>query len=268
MAVWGGVQSAMHAAVANNQTVLNYFWIAVVLLISAFIEGFLEPGFPFEDNSWLLFLSLLVTVGGITYLTEGLEARIGERYYGESTAVRVFPLAIFIALVCVLLSRLGGVVPGVLYGFVGTAVFLRPSHMTADQTGRMVFFPLLFLLGLSVVAWLLVDEFRVDNPSNFEVFMEGVMVGVFIAGLEGIFINMVPIEYMDGKKIMRWNFFVWLGLALVTAFLFWLILLNDQREYFDALQETTPAVALALCGACLGISLLTWGWFRFGPGRG
>jgi CSLREA domain-containing protein/uncharacterized repeat protein (TIGR01451 family) len=268
MGIWAGLQGAMHAAVANNQMVLNFFWIGVVLLISAFIEGFLEPGFPFEDNSWLLFLSLLVAVGAMTYLTEGLEARLGEWTYGENTAVRVFPLAILIALFCVLISRFGGIVPGVLYGFVGTAVFLRPPHLTEQQEGKLVFFPLLFLLGLSVGAWLLLDTVRTEDPSNWHIFAEGVLVGVFVAGLEGIFINMVPIEYLDGKKIMRWNFLAWLGFALATAYLFWLILLNDGREYFDALQQTTPAIALILCGACLVISVLTWGWFRYGPGKG
>src|SRR5690606_35586074 len=115
-------------------------------------------------------------------------------------AVRVFPFAIFIALICVLASRLGGVVPGVLYGFVGTAVFLRPHRLTEDQEGKMIFFPLVALLILSVVAWLLVDNFRVENPSNWHVFFEGILVGIFIGGLEGIAINMIPIAYLDGSK--------------------------------------------------------------------
>jgi hypothetical protein len=131
----------------------------------------------------------------------------------------------------------------------------------------MVFFPLLFLLGVSLTAWLLVDAVRVDNPSNWDIFLEGVLIGVFVAGLEGIAIGMIPIEYMDGKKIMRWNFFVWLGFAAVTMYLFWLILLNDEKEYFDAVQETTPMMALIAGGICLAASLITWSWFRFGPGR-
>jgi hypothetical protein len=57
-------------------------------------------------------------------------------------------------------------------------------------------------------------------------------------------------------------------MAAVTTYLFWFILLNDEREYFDSVQETTPMLALIAGGICLIASLITWGWFRYGPGRG
>ena len=47
----------------------------------------------------------------------------------------------------------------------------------------------------------------------------------------------------------------------------WHILLNDQREYFDAIQETTPVMALLVGGICLVLSVATWTFFRFRPGR-
>jgi hypothetical protein len=266
MVVWGGFQSITHAASANNQRLLNFFWIAVVLAVSVFIEGFLNPGFPFSDNSLLLFLSLLVSVGFMTYLTEGAEAFMARTVWHENTAVRVFPLAIFIAAICVFFSRLGGIAPGVLYGFVGTAIFLTPSRMTHAQHGKNIFFPLLMLLVISIGAWLLVDEFRNDDPSNFDIFAEGVLIGVFVGGLEGIFVNMIPISYLDGHKIMRWSRLAWLGLAGVATYVFWLVLLNDQREYFGAIQETTPAIALIVCGLCFALTSATWLWFRYRPG--
>jgi hypothetical protein len=265
-ALWGGLHVLMTAATANRQNLINLTWLLMVLAITAFIESFLDPDFPTADTSWLLFLSLLVSVGFMTYLTEGAEAFYARVFHAEHTAVRVFPLAIFVAAVCVVFSRLGGFAPGVLYGFVGTAVFLSPSRMNAQDTGKMIFFPMFLLLTMSLGAWVLVDAFRNDNPTNWDIFFEGVLVGVFVGGLEGIALNMLPIAYMDGSKIIRWNFFVWLGMTGLAVFFLWHVLLNDQRAYFDALQETTPAVALILGGICLGVSVLTWGFFRFRPG--
>jgi hypothetical protein len=266
MAVWGGINSVMHAAVSDSQKLLNLFWILVVLAISVFIEGFLDPDFPIGDSSLLLFLSLLVSVGLMTYFTEGLEALMSRSIWHENAAVRVFPLAIFIAALCVFFSRLGGIAPGVLYGFVGTAIFLTPSRMNEDQIGKNIFFPQIVLLAMSIGAWLLVDEFRSADPSNLDIFIEGVLVGVFVGGLEGIFINMIPIAYLDGHKIIAWNRLAWLALAATAIYFFWLVLLNDQREYFDAIQSTTPALAFIVVGVCLLLTSVTWLWFRFRPG--
>ncbi len=264
--VWEALQSTLHAATANSQHLLNFFWLATVLVVSVFIEGFLNPGFPFSHGSILLFLSLFVSVGIMTYLTEGAEAFMARSIWHENAAVRVFPLAIVIAGICVFFSRLGGIAPGVLYGFVGTAVFLTPPQMTDDQNGKNVYFPQIFLLTLCVISWLLVDQFRGTNPSHFDVFMEGVLVGIFVGGLEGIFINMIPIAYLDGHKIMKWSRLAWFAMAAVATYLFWLVLLNDQRAYFDAIQQTTPAIALIVCGLCFGLTCLTWLWFRYRPG--
>jgi hypothetical protein len=52
----------------------------------------------------------------------------------------------------------------------------------------------------------------------------------------------------------------------VALFLLWTVLLNDQREYFDSLQETTSMVAIIAVVSCFGLSIVTWLWFRYRPG--
>jgi hypothetical protein len=263
---WAGLSAVMGAATLHNQKLKNLIWLAIVLVITVLIEGFLNPGFGFNKESGILFLSLLVAVGLITYLTEGGEAFIARTLFGQDTAVRVFPLAIGIALLCVVLSRLGEVVPGILYGFVGTAVFLRPSTLNKDQDGQVVFLPMAFMLVLSVICWLLVDSFRGPGASDFDAFIEGILVGIFLGTIEGVAINMIPIAYMDGRKLIDWNPLVWIATAGVAVFLVWEVLLNDQRAYFNSLQETTTSVALIAVGSCFGLSVVTWLWFRYRPG--
>ena len=263
--IWGGLSAAMGAATLGSQKLRNLFWLAIVLVITVLIEGFLDPDFGLNHESLLLFFSLLVAVGLVTYLTEGGEAFVA-RGYGQDAAVRVFPAAIGIAMVCVIMSRLGGFIPGILYGFVGTAVFLRPSTLNQDQTGKMIFFPMALMLGLSVGAWLLVDQFRGPDASDFDIFIEGILIGIFIATIEGVAINMLPIAYMDGRKLIDWNPLVWFATAGVALFLLWTVLLNDQREYFDSLQETTSLVAIIAVVFTFGLSVVTWLWFRYRPG--
>jgi hypothetical protein len=262
VSLWQALSVGMTAATLGSRRMRNLAWLALVLVITVFIEGFLEPGFGLNETSLILFCSLLVSVGGITYLTEGNEALLARRR-GEQAGVRVFPIAILIAALCVGLSRLGSFQPGLIYGFVGTAVFLRPPNMSAADTGKMVYYPMLGLLALSIGCWLAVGPLRDAAETDLTVFLEGVAIGVFVGGIEGIFLNMVPIKYMDGDKIIRWNKLVWLGTTLVVTFIFWHVLINDQREYFDALQTTTPALALALAASCLAVSVATWLFFRW-----
>jgi hypothetical protein len=72
---------------------------------------------------------------------------------------------------------------------------------------------------------------------------------------------------MDGHKLWRWNRAVWLLMAGVTAFLFWHVLLNQEKAYYSALQETTPATAVVLLGICLGLTFSVWLFFRLRAGR-
>jgi succinate dehydrogenase/fumarate reductase cytochrome b subunit len=53
----------------------------------------------------------------------------------------------------------------------------------------------------------------------------------------------------------------------VTAFLFWHILLNAERESFDTLSETTPALAMLFMGICFFLTLGTYLFFRIKNGR-
>jgi len=57
-------------------------------------------------------------------------------------------------------------------------------------------------------------------------------------------------------------------MAGVTAFLFWHVLLNTEKSYFSALQETTPLTAVALLGICAGLTLSVWAFFKLRHARG
>jgi hypothetical protein len=237
-------------------------WLGAVAAVTVLVYGFLEPGFGLNQESLIVVLGLLVSAVAITYLTEGGETYLARTRWKQSAGVRIFPVAVLIAAVSVAVSRLGDFQPGVIYGFVGTAVFLRPSTMSEGQQAKMVLLPSVALLALSVTLWLAVTPLRDDGSSTLAAFVEGVCIAIFVSGIEGLFFNMIPVSFMDGEKLLRWNKAVWLAMAGCVTFVFWHVLLNDQRSYFDALKETTPVLALALGGFCLGLTLLTWLVFR------
>ena len=79
---------------------------------------------------------------------------------------------------------------------------------------------------------------------------------------------MIPLEFMDGKKLWDWNKAAWVGMAGVTAFLFWHVLLNTEQSYFSALQKTTPLTAVLLIGICMALTFAVWTFFKLRHARG
>ena len=132
----------------------------------------------------------------------------------------------------------------------------------------MIFWPALSLMVLALVSWLLLDPLRdmsEDSDSWIAALPEGIAVGIFVGAVEGMFLQLIPMRYMDGYKIWSWNKLAWLALAGLAAFLFWHALLNSERSSWDALDEATPATAIGLMAICFGLTLAVWAYFRFKP---
>ena len=269
IAPFAGIKNGLQGLADTLPIIKTIGWPLLVLGFTVGVYGFLEPGFGFNEKSLIVIGSLLLAAGAITYLTDGAEVFIANQVYGQNAAVRLFPFAIIIAAISVVISRLLSFEPGVIYGFVALAVYLRPPNLTPAQEGRSVWIPAALLLCLSVVCWLalipLRDAIDGGNDSFLIAFLEGVAVAVFIGGLEGVFFNMLPISFMDGDKVFKWNKLIWALTMGAAALLFWHVLLNDQREYFGALSETTTMVAIIVGGVCLGLTVVTWLFFKLRP---
>jgi hypothetical protein len=236
-----------------------------VLALTAVIYGFADPGFGFNQQSVIVALSVLVCVTATTYLSEGGEAFIARFRYGQSTSLRAFPFAVGIAAASVGFSRLAGLEPAIIYGFVGTAVFLRPSTMTVEEAGKTAFIPSLVLLGVSLGAWFLVIPFRALNDHTSAAapeFLESLAAGIFIVGLQSLFFNMIPLSFMDGEKIWKWNKSLWLAMAGVATLLFWYVFLNRDGAGVAVFSDTASLSVLGALAGLLALSFATWGFFR------
>ena len=236
----------------------------VMLGLAGVIYGFAEPGFGLNNKSLVLFLSIVLGFGIVTYTFNGGQVLMTRTVHRAPAGLRLIPIGIAVAIVSVILSRLENFQPGIIYGFIATFAVLG-VELDRRQSGQVVFVPALGLLAVCVAAWLLLSPARDlsnDHSGWLAALPEGVAVAVFVAGLEGLFFNMIPLHFMDGHKLWNWNKAAWLAMAGVTSFLFWHVLLNREKSSFSALQETTAATALILVGVCLVLSLSFWLFFR------
>jgi len=256
--------------VSGRRVGAGAFAVPMVLGLAGLIYGFAEPGFGFNSKSLVLFSSLVIGVGAVTYAYSGGQALLTRRGFGVPAGVKLFPVGLGVAIISVLLSRLENYQPGIIYGFIASYAVLAPVALDRRQSGQTILFPGLALLSLCVIAWLLVGPFRdlsQDSNSWLAAVPEGAAAAVFVGGLEGLFFNMIPLRFMEGYKLWGWNKAAWLMMAGATGFLFWHVLLNQEKASYSALQQTTPATAVILLGICLAVTLGVWGFFRIRAGR-
>lgn len=240
----------------------------VALSIAAFIYGLEEPGAGFNNRTLVLFLTYLAVFAGVTYAYDGTQLLMSRAYHATAV-VRVFPIGVVVAIFAVILTRLTGFQPGLMYGFVAAHALISPTRLSDDQEGKQAFFPALALLATCIGAWLFTGPARSiaeDHDSWWSALPEGIAVGLFVTGLESLFFQMIPIQFMDGAKVLRWNKFAWGAIALVSGFLFWDVLLNDDQQSLHAVEQTKTIVALIVVASALIGTIALWAFFRaLGP---
>ena len=239
--------------------------IVVVLGLTGLVYGFLSPDFGLDARSLVLFASIVLGIGFVTYLSEGGGAFVASRRLKAPASVRLYVAAVLIAIVCVALSRLMDFQPGILYGFVASNLIVGSVVLSRRQEAQVVILPTLALLGASLIAWAALLVLRPAAEANdawWLSLLEVVTVTIFVAGLEGVFYAMIPITFMDGATVFAWNKLVWIALFGVATFLFWHLLLNQDDAYLDALRQTRVAVALGLVLLYGLVTLGTWLFFK------
>ena len=262
--VWGAIAAAWAVIVPGDTWVDRAIGPAALLIGTGFIYGFLEPGFGWNQRSMVIFLSLMASQGLIVLFYEGGKAWMLRRR-AVHAGMRLFPACVLIALISVGLSRLGGIEPGFVIGFVAAAVVIGAQPTDVAMRGKAYGAVALGLLIVGVVAWLAaipLHDLYLDHPSFWTALPTSISLLVFIVAIEGLLFSLIPLEFMDGSRIWRWSKLAWLGLFVPAALLFLQILFNDGDAYMDLIGSSRSAIGvlvlLIYMVACFG----TWAYFK------
>ncbi|MBC7250948.1 MAG: hypothetical protein H5T62_11755 [Anaerolineae bacterium] len=237
------------------------WWFTLVLLVvTTLIYAFLDLTFAFNTQGMILLLSLFISIVITTYVYEGLQALLGIRLYGLQGYMRAFPVAVLIAIGCVILTRLVRFQPGYLFGFVAAYVLVSgedfDDEATAGQGAVLVLVPAAITLAISIVAWLL------SGPLAGVNLLRSVLVTTFVSGLEGVLFSLIPLSFLDGEVLFRWNRVAWLGSFTFAAYWFFQILLNPRSGYLDAFTQDNVVITLILLAVYGGLTVGFWLYFR------
>jgi hypothetical protein len=251
---------------------LSGFWnrkvgIFTFVIVSALLYGFLSPTFGLDETSLATFLGIIVGLFVVILAFELPLARAQRRLLQDPGQVRVVPMTILVGVFCVAASRLTDFQPGYLYGLVAGYVFARELNVPDEAHAHVR--TALVTIAISIAAWLampLADQNLRAQPL-LDVLVSSALATIFVAGLEGLLFELVPLRFLRGEIVYRWRRSVWALLFLVAAFLFAWIMLQPSVGYLGSTRTSPLLPAVALFVAFGAFSVAFWAYFRFRPSR-
>lgn len=239
--------------------------IVLFVLATALLGSLLDPTFGPDLRSVAVFLG--VALGLVVILVASNVPRaIAYRWSGVQFVVRALPGTLIVGLVCVLISRWTAFQPGYLYGLiVGVAAARNLGHV---REGRTTAVATVVLLVTAIAAWLglwwLPDLTQPGaEPPLLVIGLQTAFATMVVAGFEGAAIGSLPLRYLPGDTIRRWNQRVWVVLGVLSVGGFLHILVNPASGY---LADSTRTPMLTIVALLVGFGLVSvafWGYFRY-----
>ncbi len=241
--------------------------VLAVLCLLGLVYSLLSPDFGLNSQTFVLFVSLVVGLGFLTYFQEGSTSRLAARRYRANASIKLYGTAVMVSIVAVVISRLVTFQPGLVYGFIASAVIVAPVALGRRDDATLVLVPAVGLIVVSLAAWLLLGPITAAAAGGAPVpgLAQTILAMIVIGGFETLFVSMIPLRFMDGAAVMSWSRPAWALTFGAVTFLWWQLLLNQDHAYVEAMEQTNVQVVLATVVVFMLTTGGLWSYFRFRP---
>jgi hypothetical protein len=257
---------------------------AVILGLVGFIYAFLARDFSFDMKGVILLFSMILGIGLVTYLSAGTRALLAQRRFRATASIRLYGTAVAVAVASVLICRVIGIAPGIVFGFVATSLIIAPTALGKRDEALLVVVPAIALLVASLTAFMLLGSAsQAATLGGVEIeglahgteglahevegiapsFLDSVLAVVFVAGLEGLVFMLLPLKFLHGSALMRWSKPVWALFFGTAVFLWWQLLLNRNQAYLEEFNLTSTRVVMVALVLFGGVTAAIYLYFRF-----
>jgi hypothetical protein len=237
---------------------------AMVVLCGGVLAALLDPTFGPNLRTLALFVGavLALMAGSALGATAAGIYRV-TRHKAGAWHLHALPSGLVVAAFCVLVSRLTSFQPGYLYGLIGGVTFARALSLRED--GHVVAVTSVLTLAVSIGAWLVwvpVSAASAADPTGFGwALLSNFLAAVFVSGMVGLLIGLVPLRFLPGEKLANWNRGAWGAIFGIAGLAVIEVMLRPQSAGARAASIpfwTTVGLFLAFGAA----SVLFWGYFR------
>ncbi len=248
--------------------------VPAFFLLSAALAVLVEPGVGANAATVALVLGFLVAIPlGVVLYNKSIDVYEQRASGGASGELEVLPGAAIVAIGCALLSWGAAFNPGYVYGLIAEYRAKGGRTLTRRAEGRAVLIGALVMLAAALTAWVARSPVvsalahRGSGPGSFALAVtENVLCQVVVGAVVAAPIVLLPIHYMDGRKLWEWSRPAWAAASAVALVLFTVLVL-DPSGLLGAGSAQVWLRAVWLFGGFAVFSLLFWAFFHVAPAR-
>jgi hypothetical protein len=224
--------------------------LAVFVVVAAAMALLVDPSASLSANTLAQVTGMAIALGVTVLVYDGLASRVLARGSGTTFRYRVYPIGMAVAVVCLLLSRVVGVAPGVVYGLVAGYVF--SGSVDADRVGPAYARSSAAMFGLCALAFAAHARLAAQvagGSAGFAVIAVDTATAVLcVGGLQTTLVQLLPMRFINGDKIATWNRAVWFGLMLGGLTLYVELVVRPTRgqQSWGSVWFTAALVAAAV----------------------
>ena len=164
-----------------------------------------------------------------------------------------------VAAVCVLVSRLTQFQPGYLYGVICGISFA--AKVGKVEKGHIIALSTLTTVVVAIVAWLVwvpVQRAATQAGAAFPlVILDDFLASVFVGGLVGTMIGLLPLRFLPGWDLRTWHQGAWLACFGFVVLAFVEVLLLPHNDNHSNVPLVTTIVLLVVFGG-LSVGMREW----------
>jgi hypothetical protein len=236
--------------------------MTVSMVASAVLYGFVQPEFRFDESSLALVLGLAAAFLVVTVAQELSQLLYVGQWWGIRGHLALLPGFMLLGLVCVTVSRVAGLEPGLILGTL--VAFGAARALRSDEEGPALAVSAAALTVVGLLAWFLRDPLVAATGSEGAFLPELVgaaLSAITVASAGNLAFALIPIASLDGAALFGWSKAVWAFFAGLGGFAFVHILLQPSADA-GAFVGRGVFVAVLLGAYLLGAAAF-WAWFRF-----
>ena len=224
--------------------------------LAAILGAFVDPDFGVNLMSLRLVITLFLSFVLFNLLSWAIVRRVAVRLQPDSDPYLRFRWgSLVLVLLAVLVARLLGLEPGVIFGLVAGIAYA--TSLQAAKSAVVTIVGSALGLAFALVAWVgysLLAPIEVDNVAYG--FLVEFLAGVTFKGVSTLPLSLLPLGTLDGAKVFGWKRLAWGSSYAVGLAAFMIVLLTVPKAWGEIPGDFVKW--LVLFGVYALVAIVLW----------